>query len=73
MPVRAALFSYFELGTRCVNVVDLEQRNGPARMFEEEVEIRVPGCHQLNLVTLGCFELHRGRIIEVHTQSHHAH
>ena len=59
-----------ELGTGCVNVVDLEKRNGSACMIGEELEIRVSGSHQLNLVTVGCHELHRRGVIEVHAQPH---
>jgi hypothetical protein len=60
-----------QLGSSDVDVVDLEQRHRPACVLAEEVEIRVAGRHQLNLVALARLELHRGGLVEVRTQPHH--
>jgi A/G-specific adenine glycosylase len=59
-----------QLGSRHVDVVDLEQRHRPMRVVAEEVEIRISRRRELNLIALTRLELDRRLLVEVHIHPH---
>src|SRR5690349_6733731 len=58
-----------ELAARRMNIVDLEERDGPIRLLAEELVVRVSGRHDLHLVPLGGGELNSRRFLEVDPQT----
>jgi hypothetical protein len=58
-----------ELAARRVDVIDLEEWDGPIRLLAEELEVRVSRRHDLDLVPLRGRELNRRRFLEIDAQA----
>jgi hypothetical protein len=52
-----------------MNIVDLEERDGPIRLLTEELVVQVSGRHDLHLVPLRGRELNSCRFLEVDPQA----